>query len=97
MSFFGLHFIRLHPREFAVRFPPSSWTEGSMLNGIGLAEIMMLGLAVLVVVGWWKILSRVGYPGFLSLLLFVPIVNVVVFLLFAYLPWPIEDEREEAK
>ena len=68
-----------------------------MFNGIGFAEIVMLGLALLVVVGWWKILSRVGYPGFLSLLLFVPIVNIVVFLLFAYLPWPIEDEKEEAK
>ena len=56
-------------------------------------KLMMLGLALLVVVGWWRILSRVGYPGFLSLLLFVPIVNIVVFLLFAYLPWPIEEAK----
>lgn len=65
--------------------------EGSMYT------LMMLGLALLVVVGWWRILSRVGYPGFLGLLLFVPIVNIVVFLLFAYLPWPIEDAHGQAK
>jgi len=63
-------------------------------HGLGFAELFLLGVALLVMVGWWRILSRVEYPGFLSLLLFVPIVNLVVFLLFAYLPWPIEDARE---
>lgn len=61
------------------------------------ADIVALALLLLVVAGWWRILRRVGYPGFLSLLLLVPIVNVVVFLLFAYLPWPIEDQRDEAE
>ena len=62
--------------------------------GVGFSELFLLGVALLVMVGWWRILSRVGYPGFLSILLFVPIVNLVVFLLFAYLPWPIEDANE---
>jgi len=63
----------------------------------GVAELLALTLLIAVVAGWWRILRRVGYPGFLSLLLLVPIVNVVVFLLFAYLPWPIEDQRDETE
>jgi hypothetical protein len=63
---------------------------------IGFAEsfVGVIFLAIWVV-GWWKIFSRAGYPGLLSLAMFIPIVNVVVFLWLAFLPWPIQDELRE--
>ncbi len=63
---------------------------------IGFAELLIL-IAFLgsVVVGWWKIFSRAGYPGLLSLAMYVPIVNFIAFLWLAFLPWPIEDQLRE--
>jgi membrane glycosyltransferase len=60
---------------------------------------LLIGLIVLAVaiVGWWKIFSRLGYPGIMGLTMLIPVVNAVAFLWIAFLPWPIEDAMEEAR
>ena len=64
-----------------------------MLGGIGPAELLMvlLGMAV-VVLPFYKIFSKAGYPGALSLLMLVPVVNVLVPFFLAFAEWPIERE-----
>jgi len=44
------------------------------------------------VVGWWKIFSKAGFPVMFSLLMVFPVVNVFVFLMFAFVDWPIHVE-----
>ena len=41
---------------------------------------------------YWRIATKAGYSGALSLLLFVPLVNLVVILIFAFSEWPIEKK-----
>lgn len=53
---------------------------------IGLAS---LALGILI---WWKIFSKAGFSGSRSLLLLIPIVNLVIFLMFAFGEWPIHQE-----
>jgi hypothetical protein len=63
--------------------------------GLGFGEIVLVFLvlllpSVLFLVPAWRILTKAGYPGHLSLLLLVPIVNVVGLFLFAFAEWPLE-------
>ncbi|MBE3560504.1 MAG: hypothetical protein IMW89_14965 [Ktedonobacteraceae bacterium] len=63
------------------------------LTGFSLvAGIIGLALAVLMVVAWWKIFSKAGFSGALSLLLFIPIANFIVILYLAFAQWPIHNE-----
>jgi hypothetical protein len=38
----------------------------------------------------WRIASRAGFPGALSLLIVIPIVNIVLLWVFAFVKWPRE-------
>jgi hypothetical protein len=40
-------------------------------------------------VAWAQIFSKAGYSGWLSLLFLVPIVNIILFLWFAFSTWPV--------
>ncbi|MDQ0465671.1 hypothetical protein QO010_003460 [Caulobacter ginsengisoli] len=36
----------------------------------------------------WRILSRIGLPGALSLLIIVPLVNLIMLWVVAFIAWP---------
>jgi hypothetical protein len=42
------------------------------------------------VVPAWRIASRAGFPGALSLLMIIPFVNIVLLWVFAFIKWPSE-------
>lgn len=42
----------------------------------------------------WRIVSKAGFHGALSLLLLVPLVNVVMLWVFAFVPWPVERRKD---
>lgn len=44
--------------------------------------------AVVVVVPFWKILEKAGFTPALSLLMLIPIVNLVALYVFAFSKWP---------
>lgn len=54
--------------------------------------LWMLIVAVIMVIPFWRICSRVGYPGVLGLLILLPIVNVVFVYFLAFSRWPREPE-----
>jgi hypothetical protein len=65
------------------------------LAGMGLVGVLfILGSLILGLVVNWLIVSKAGYSGALSLLAFVPVVNFVVILMFAFSKWPIQREIE---
>ena len=43
------------------------------------------------------IFRKAGYSGFQLILLFVPVVNIIVFVWFALAEWPIQKELRELK
>ena len=54
--------------------------------------VFALGILILSLVVNWKIASKAGYSGVLSLLMLIPLVNFVVLLMFAFSEWPIEQQ-----
>jgi hypothetical protein len=45
-------------------------------------------LNVLIVLPFWKICTKAGFPGALSLLMIVPIANIVLPFYIAFAEWP---------
>ncbi len=64
------------------------------LAGIFTGGFLLVWLAfiVLALIVNWRIASKAGYSGALSLLMLVPLLNFVVLLIFAFRRWPIEEQ-----
>ncbi|MDZ7753185.1 MAG: hypothetical protein U5S82_16375 [Gammaproteobacteria bacterium] len=54
-----------------------------------LGPLMMLVMAAVIIVPFWFIFSKAGYSKWLSLLMIVPLVNVILLYFFAFSKWPI--------
>lgn len=68
--------------------------QAAAIGGTFLLVTVIIGLAAAVfgIFCWWRIFSKAGYSGALSLLLFIPIANLIVFLILAFGEWPILAE-----
>ena len=51
---------------------------------------MMLIVGGLVVVPVWRICTKAGFSGWLSLLVLVPIANLLLLYFLAFAEWPLE-------
>ena len=63
---------------------------------IGIWQLILCALIVLPIVfticGSWSGVRRAGYNGAWALVLLVPIVNLIILWIFAFVTWPIERE-----
>ena len=59
---------------------------------LGILFVIYAGIAVVSIVAWVKILNKAGYSGWWILIALVPLVNLVMFLVFAFSDWPIHQE-----
>jgi hypothetical protein len=50
---------------------------------------LLIGLVVFIIPAW-RITAKAGFPGALSLLLLIPLLNIVLIWIFAFSRWPIE-------
>jgi len=57
--------------------------------------IGFLGM-IIPVIFFWRIFSKMGYSGVISLLLFIPLINFIVIGVLACSEWPIERELKQA-
>ncbi len=78
----------------------SSLTDGQTAAFLA-AYFGFLGVVILVslvfgVIIYWRIASKAGYAGAMSLLMFVPFVNFIIIIMFAFTEWPIERRLREA-
>jgi hypothetical protein len=63
------------------------------LTGIFLSSVIFSLIAIIfAVIIYWRIFSKAGYSGALSLLMFVPIANLIVLCVLAFGNWPIYKE-----
>ncbi len=67
----------------------------TFMGGLGAPEWIVILLVGVVVIWlpWSRIFSKAGYSPWLSLAMFVPLVNVVVLFWFAFSTWPITERR----
>jgi hypothetical protein len=54
--------------------------------------IFLVPLALLKVIAICMIFSKAGYSWALGLLMFVPVVNIIIFLVLGFSDWPISKE-----
>ena len=60
-----------------------------MIPNIGPFELLVLvALPFLVVLPVWRICSKAGFPGALSLLALIPIANLFLLFFLAFADWP---------
>ena len=62
-------------------------------NGAAAGIILIVGLfylvfLVLMIAAWVKILTKAGYSGWWILIGLVPLVNMIMFFVFAFSDWP---------
>ena len=57
--------------------------------------IVIVLCIVLIVLPFWRIFTKAGYSGAWSLLMLIPLVNVIVFYVFAFSSWPALKERAQ--
>jgi hypothetical protein len=49
--------------------------------------IFILILLPLIIIPYWKIFSKAGFSGWLALLMFIPIANIIVLYVVAFSEW----------
>lgn len=59
--------------------------------------ILGLGFFILFCSTFWRISQKAGYPGILGLVMFVPAVNILLLINFAFSEWPIHKELNRLK
>ncbi len=60
-----------------------------MVPNIGPFELLMIvALPILVVLPVWRICSKAGFPGALSLLALIPLANLFLLFFLAFADWP---------
>ena len=57
-----------------------------MFTGGGLLGFIIVGL--IVVIPFWKIFTKAGFNSALSILMIIPIVNLVMIYFLAFAEWP---------
>lgn len=50
--------------------------------------LWMLVVAVVVVIPVWRICRRTGYPGWLGILILIPVANLLFLYFLAFSDWP---------
>jgi hypothetical protein len=59
--------------------------------------LVWLAIMALFVGVWWVIFAKVGWPGYAAVAMLVPLVNLLVFIAFAFAEWPIQRELRELR
>jgi hypothetical protein len=62
------------------------------MRSIGFPELLVICAFLFVILPFWKIFQKAGFPGIMSLTLFVPLLNIIVIFWFAYTEWPVLRE-----
>ncbi|MGM0449584.1 MAG: hypothetical protein ACQERE_02060 [Pseudomonadota bacterium] len=63
-----------------------------MYNGMHTGGMLWMFLVgIILVIPFWKLSSRAGYPGPLGLLILIPILNLAFLYFLAFSRWPAND------
>ncbi len=66
--------------------------------GLGITELLILVfIGVIVILPYWKIFAKAGFPGALSLTQLVPILNIIVLFYLAFAEWPVHRQLNQLR
>lgn len=66
-----------------------------MIRSIGLPELLVVFTVLafpFLVVPFWKIFSKAGYPGIMGVVMLIPLLNVVMLFFLGFSDWPVLRE-----
>ncbi len=67
------------------------------MNEFGPAELAIILIAALLYLApFWKIFSKAGFPGPLSLCMAVPVLNLIILYYVAFARWPAHKQSDRA-
>lgn len=66
------------------------------MGHVGFPELAAI-MAILVIVPFWRIFTKAGFPGWLSLVLLVPVFGVLIIYYLAFVEWPILRKTDRQK
>lgn len=72
-------------------------TSGGTGSTVDLQTVVWAVVGIAMLVGYVFILRKAGYSGWLVLLGLIPLVNLVLFFVFAFSEWPVEKELRATK
>ena len=60
-----------------------------IMFGIGMPELIIIAfIAIVIVLPYWKIFSKAGFSGWLSITMIIPLLNIVMLFYLAFAEWP---------
>jgi uncharacterized membrane protein YhaH (DUF805 family) len=66
--------------------------------GIGLPELIIIAvIGIVIVLPFWKILTKAGFSGWWSLIMLIPIIGILTLFYLAFAEWPIQRELNKLK
>jgi uncharacterized membrane protein YhaH (DUF805 family) len=74
-----------------VQIPSTERSAGVMYDGYDtmvFGPIHMLLIGLLLIIPFWQVFSKAGYSGWWSLLMVVPLVNLIALYVLAFSNWP---------
>jgi len=73
--------------------PLNGTNLNSLVGGSLTTFLIGIGVSLLItIIIWWVIFAKAGYPGAMSILMIIPLVNLIVFLIFLFGEWPVRKE-----
>jgi len=60
---------------------------------VGIILVVYIAFLILFLIANVKIITKAGYSGWWILIMFVPLVNLIMYLVFAFSEWPILRNR----
>jgi hypothetical protein len=69
---------------------PEVWLLFMAVSGV-----FILIMVAIVVWLYWRIFSKAGFSGLFSLLMLVPVINIITLAYLAFAEWPIQKRFEE--
>ena len=70
-----------------------SSSDGAALAVMLVGGLFYLAFIIFFMFCWWRIFSKAGFSGAMSLLFLIPFVNIGVFIYFAFAKWPALENR----
>jgi choline-glycine betaine transporter len=71
-------------------------TSGLMALAGAYSIFALVGLIITIVCNF-IIARKAGFNPWLSLLVLIPIVNIIIYLLFVFVPWPVNKELKRLR
>lgn len=68
------------------------------MNYFGLPEMLLLLVGgIIIILPLWKVFSKAGYPGALSLGMMLPVINIVLLYFLGFSDWPVLKELKRLR